>query len=106
MSNLGLQAIYSLLNDREDTLCERAFWDQENREKGSVPLSVESQRPLNDFAVLAFSLNYEIDYFNIVPILKASGLPLLDRDKHPHHREDYITLILGSDPLFDCLCIK
>ncbi len=111
MSNLGLQAIYGLLNSRNDALCERVFWDKENSEKGVLPLSVESQRPLTDFAVLAFSLNYEIDYLNLAPILKASGIPLYSTE-----RDETQPLIIAGGPcitanpmpvvpFFDCLCI-
>ncbi len=111
MSNLGLQAIYGLLNIREDSVCERVFWDKENSEQGALPLSVESQRPLTDFAVLAFSLNYEIDYFNIAPLLKASGIPLYSAE-----RDETQPLIIAGGPcitanpmpvapFFDCLCI-
>ena len=111
MSNLGVQAIYGWLNGKEEIVCERAFWDLENRRKGSLPLSVESQRPLTDFAVLAFSLNYEIDYFNIAPFLKASGIPLYSTD-----RDETQPLIIAGGPgvtanpmpvapFFDCLCI-
>jgi len=111
MSNLGLQAVYGFLNAREDAVCERVFWDKENSETGAVPLSIESQRPLTDFAVLAFSLNYEIDFFNIAPILKASGIPLLSEQ-----RDETQPLIIAGGPcvtanplpvapFFDCLCI-
>ncbi len=111
MSNLGMQAIYGFLNSREDTVCERVFWDKENSEKGVVPLSVESQRPLTDFAILALSLNYEIDFFNIAPLLKASGVPL-----YSAQRDETQPLIIGGGPcitanpmpvapFFDCLCI-
>jgi radical SAM superfamily enzyme YgiQ (UPF0313 family) len=111
MSNLGLQAIYGLLNRREDTVCERVFWDKENGLEGAQPLSVESQRPLSDFAVLAFSLNYEIDYLNIVFLLKASGIPLYSVD-----RDETQPLIIAGGPcvianpmpvapFFDCLCV-
>ena len=110
MSNLGLQAIYGLLNSREDAVCERVFWDKENNQ-GELPLSVESQRPLSDFAVLAFSLNYEIDYLNLAPLFRASAIPLysIERD------ETQPLIIVGGPcimanpmpvaPLFDCLCI-
>jgi radical SAM superfamily enzyme YgiQ (UPF0313 family) len=110
MSNLGLQAIYGLLNAPDDCLCERVFWDKENSQNGLLPLSVESQRPLTDFAALAFSLNYEIDFFNIAPLLKSSGLPLyaIERD------ERYPLIIAGGPcitanplpvaPFFDCVC--
>ncbi len=111
MSNLGLQAIYGLLNSRDDAVCERVFWDKENSAKGALPLSVESQRPLTDFAVLAFSLNYEIDYLNLAPLLKASGLPLYSTDRD----ETQPLMIAGGPcitanpmpvaPFFDCLCI-
>jgi radical SAM superfamily enzyme YgiQ (UPF0313 family) len=111
MSNLGLQAIYGLLNNRQDSICERVFWDKENQERGTVPLSVESQRPLTDFAVLAFSLNYEINYFNIAPLLKASGIPQYSADRD----ENYPLVIAGGPcitanpmpvvPFFDCVCI-
>ena len=74
MSNLGIHAIYSLLNSYPDIVCERTFWEKENKTQKILPLSVESQRPLSDFAVLAFSITYELDYFNIVQILKASVL--------------------------------
>jgi radical SAM superfamily enzyme YgiQ (UPF0313 family) len=111
MSNLGLQAIYGWLNRREELVCERVFWDSENIAQGHLPVSVESQRPLTDFAVLAFSLNYEIDYINIAPLLKASGIPLFSADRD----ETQPLVIAGGpcitsnplpvSPFFDCLCI-
>ncbi len=111
MSNLGLQAIYGWLNYREDAVCERVFWDKENSEKRALPLSLESQRPLTDFAVLAFSLNYEIDYLNIAPLLKTSGIPLYSTE-----RDEMMPLVIAGGPcitanpmpvapFFDCLCI-
>jgi radical SAM superfamily enzyme YgiQ (UPF0313 family) len=111
MSNLGLQAIYGFLNALDDVVCERVFWDKDNSEKTAVPLSIESQRPLTDFAVLAFSLNYEIDYLNIASILKTSGIPLYSE----HRNETHPLIIAGGPcitanpmpiaPFFDCLCI-
>jgi len=53
MSNLGLHAIYKLLNSYDEIVCERAFWEKTSRQI----LSVESQRPLSDFAVLAFTIS-------------------------------------------------
>lgn len=81
MSNLGLHAIYRLLNGENKLICERAFWE------GAGPVvSIETQRPLSDFAALAFSVPYELDYFNIPLILKDAGLPLFAAgrgDEHP-----------------------
>jgi len=73
MSNLGVHAIYKLLNNNLRVACERVFLD--STEKG-MPVALESGRPLTDFAVLAFSVSYELDYFNVAGILKASGIPL------------------------------
>ncbi len=111
MSNLGIHAIYRLLNSYDDVVCERAFWEKDNLANRIPVLALESQRPLSDFAVLAFSVTYELDYFNIVQILKASGLPLYATDRDERHP----LVIAGGpcitanpmplSPFFDCLCI-
>ncbi len=109
MSNLGLHAIYSLLNGYRAVVCERAFW--ENRDERLPVLSLESQRPLSDFAVLAFSISYELDYFNVAQILKASGIPLFAADRDERHPlviaggPCIIANPLPLSPFFDCLCI-
>jgi radical SAM superfamily enzyme YgiQ (UPF0313 family) len=109
MSNLGVHAIYRLLNSYNEVVCERAFWEDGGERK--PPLSLESQRPLSDFAVLAFSVSYELDYFNVVQTLKASGIPLYAADRNEKHP----LVIAGGpcitanpiplSPFFDCLCI-
>jgi len=111
MSNLGLQALYHLLNSYDEVVGERAFWERENRDKKLATLSLESQRPLSDFAVLAFSISYELDYFNVVSMLKASGIPLSAAERDEQHP----LVIAGGPcitanpmplaPFFDCLCI-
>ncbi len=85
MSNLGVHAVYRLLNSYDNVVCERAFWEAENRERQSPPISLESQRPLSDFATVVFSISYELDYFNVVSILKASGIPLYAADRDESH---------------------
>jgi radical SAM superfamily enzyme YgiQ (UPF0313 family) len=110
MSNLGLHALYSLFNSYDNIVCERAFRETE-RDSRLPSLSLESQRPLPEFAVLAFSVSYELDYFNVVRILKASGIPLYAADRD----ERYPLVIAGGpcitanpmplSPFFDCLCI-
>jgi radical SAM superfamily enzyme YgiQ (UPF0313 family) len=111
MSNLGVHAIYSLLNSHGKVVCERAFWEKDNNIGQSPPLSLESQRPLSHFAIVAFSITYEVDYFNVVNILKASGIPLYAADRDERHP----VVIAGGpcimanplplSPFFDCLCI-
>jgi len=111
MSNLGVHAIYSLLNSYSQVVSERAFWETENMASRSPALCLESQRPLSDFAVVAFSISYELDYFNVVHTLKASGIPLyaVDRDeRHPLVIAGGPCIMANPVPLspfFDCLCI-
>jgi len=81
MSNLGFQTIYGLLNDQPQVVCERAFLpaaeDLEVLRRDSTPiLSLESQRPLTDFEILAFSISFENDFINILTILHHARIPL------------------------------
>ncbi len=75
MSNLGVHALYRWLNSYDNVVGERVFWE------GEAPISMESQRPLSDFAVVIFSISYELDYFNVVSILKDSGIPLYAQER-------------------------
>jgi len=72
MSNLGVHVIYRLFNQLPGVVCERVFCEKED----DVQVSLESQRPLRDFAVLAFSLSYELDYLNLVSMLRQSAIPI------------------------------
>jgi radical SAM superfamily enzyme YgiQ (UPF0313 family) len=107
MSNLGVQAIYRLLNDRSDAVCERIFWDSD----GKPFLSLESSRPMMDYACLAFSFSYELDYLNLASIMRAAGVPLYSHERDENHP----LLIAGGpavtanpmpvSPFFDVFCI-
>jgi radical SAM superfamily enzyme YgiQ (UPF0313 family) len=88
MSNLGVHVVYRLFNQFAGVVCERVFWEPEDRE----PVSLESQRPLRDFAVLAFSLSYELDYLNLVAMLRQSGIPLSSEERD----ERYPLLVAGG----------
>lgn len=81
MSSLGFQWVYHLFNSREDVVAERAFLPDGHemslyRKAGNPLLSLESQRPLKEFHLIAFSLSFENDYPNILTILELAGLPL------------------------------
>ncbi len=80
MSSLAVHALYRLFNQHHDVVCERAFLDNLD-----TPLALESQRPLTDFAVLAFTVSYELDYFNLVAILRAAGIPPLAEERDERH---------------------
>ena len=105
MSNLGIHTVYSLANAYGDVVCERIFFDDPPH------LSIESRRPPEDFAVLAFSISYELDYFNVIRFLKESGIPTYaaERDgRHPLVIAGGACVTANPAPLlpfFDCFCI-
>jgi len=80
MSSLGLHALYRLFNQYDDVVCERAFWDNAH-----APLALESQRPLTDFSALACTVSYELDYLNLVALLRAAGIPPLAEQRDERH---------------------
>ncbi|MFA5113392.1 MAG: TIGR03960 family B12-binding radical SAM protein [Candidatus Margulisiibacteriota bacterium] len=98
MSNLGLQILYHILNDQADVLAERCFAPWPDREEqlkvqNEKLKSLESQRPLQEFDVLGFSLGHELTYTNIVTMLKLGGIPLRSKE-----RGEKDPLVLGGGP--------
>ena len=109
MSNLGFQTLYHQLNQLEDIVCERAFLPDreeflEYRKTDTALFSLESQRPLYDFDILAFSIPFENDYLNILTILDMGKIPLLRTarsDSHPVVIAGGVAVFLNPEPLSD-----
>ncbi|MCG6533710.1 MAG: radical SAM protein [Syntrophales bacterium LBB04] len=81
MLNLGFQTVYSLINSQTSFLCERVFVPDPEDEKefvsSSTPLfSLESQRALTEFDIIAFSIPFENDYPGILKMLSMAGITL------------------------------
>ncbi len=90
MSNLGFQAAYKIFSQNVLCRCDRAFLpDAEDasalKRSGSPLLSFESERPLGDFELLAFSISFETDYLNVLDILGDAKIPLKSIERGPHH---------------------
>jgi len=90
MSNLGFQTLYRLFNQRPDTVCERVLLPPKQElaallESGTRLVTLESQTPVRDFDVLAFSVSFEWDYTNVLTMLRLSGLPLRAADRDYTH---------------------
>ena len=81
LPNLGFQAVYRLLNSMESVVCERAFLP----EVPGPAVSVESERNLVDFDIIAFSISFENDYLNLLTLLKDAGIPLQSSQRHDAH---------------------
>ena len=81
ISNLGLQILYDLVNQRPDALAERAYapWvDMEEQMRlHAIPLySLETKHALADYDILGFSLPYETLYTNALNMLDLANIPL------------------------------
>ncbi|MBL8135689.1 MAG: radical SAM protein [Acidobacteria bacterium] len=90
MSNLGFQTVYRLFNDHPDTVCERVFLPPKQElaalvQQNARLVTLESQTPLNDLDVLAFSVSFEWDYTNVLTMLRLAGLPLRAADRNHRH---------------------
>lgn len=81
MSNVGMRILYGVMNRMEGVWCERVFapWgdmEQAMREN-SLPLwALESQEPVKNFDMIAFTIGYEMAYSNILNMLRLAGIPL------------------------------
>src|SRR5688500_8554765 len=98
MANLGFQSVYELFNRVPEVACERVFLpdDAEMREyerTGTPLLSLESQTPVGDFDVVAFSISFETDFLNMARILKLARVPVWAKDR-THH--DPVVLMGGA----------
>jgi len=90
MSNLGLQTMYRLFNAYDDIVCERFFLPPKTELAELVAtraplLTLESQTPVGDFDVIAFSVSFEWDYVNVLTLLRLAGLPRYAAERSHRH---------------------
>jgi radical SAM superfamily enzyme YgiQ (UPF0313 family) len=90
MSNLGFQTMYRLFNAQPDIVCERVFLPPREElhamlDSGAAIVSLESQTPIRDFDMIAFSVSFEWDYTNVLTLLRLTGLPLRAAERDTRH---------------------
>ena len=98
MSNLGLHIIYEEINLRNDSVCERIFFPEKKEleayDKTKTPLmSVETQRPMHQFDVVAFDVTFEMDYFHIPLMLRHGRVPIMGKD-----RTEFDPIVIAGGP--------
>ena len=98
MSNLGLHIIYEEINLRNDSVCERIFLPEKKEldayDKTKTPLmSVEMQRPMHQFDVVAFDVTFEMDYFHIPLMLRHGRVPIMGKD-----RTEFDPIVIAGGP--------
>lgn len=115
MSNLGIRILYNILNSTEGVVCERCFapWIDLGKllKENDIPLpSIETKKPLKDFDLLGFSLQYELLYSNVLYVLDLAKIPFYASERN----EEYPIIIAGGpcsanpEPFadfFDLICI-
>jgi radical SAM superfamily enzyme YgiQ (UPF0313 family) len=118
MANLGFQTIYRLLNQMEGVVCERFFAklldDRFDPAFGGTHRGVktlESNLNVRNFDIIAFSISFELDYLNVLKLLKISDIPLKSSQRsagEPLVIAGGVAITLNPEtmaPFFDCLLI-
>jgi radical SAM superfamily enzyme YgiQ (UPF0313 family) len=90
MSNLGFQTVYRLFNAAADVVCERFFLPPKQELAGMLAsksgiVTLESQTPVADFDVIAFSVSFEWDYVNVLTMLRLAGIPCYAAERTARH---------------------
>src|SRR5256885_6646953 len=90
MSNLGFQTMYRLLNADDDVVCERFFLPPKQELAELIAtrtplLTLESQTPVGEFDVIAFSVSFEWDYTNVLTLLRLAGVPVRAAQRTHRH---------------------
>ena len=98
MSFLGFKILYHVLNLREDTWAERTYapWtDMADvmRKEGMKLHALESGDDLAEFDFVAFTLQYEMSYTNILYMLDLAEIPARSAD-----RLESDPIIMGGGP--------
>lgn len=87
MSNVGMRILYGVMNEMSGVWCERVFAPWSDMEEAMVrynlPLwALESQSPVKDFDMIAFTIGYEMSYTNILNMLRLAQVPLHAKERH------------------------
>jgi radical SAM family uncharacterized protein len=102
MSHVGSKILYGLINEKTDHLMERVYapWpdmEEEMRRQGISLYTLESFKPLRDFDLLGFTLQYELAITNVLNMLDMAGIPVWSRERD----EEYPLIIAGGPVVFN-----
>ena len=96
MGNLGFQSVYRILSTTPGHWCERAFLPEPGAGPTSDLRTLEGDRPVSDFQMIALSISFETDYLNLPALLEGAGLPLRSADRG----EGYPLVFAGGSAIF------
>lgn len=92
ISNLGVRILYEIVNSKGGCMCDRVY-APESDFKPETLYGLESKKPLKDFDVVGFSLQYEMSYPTVLKMLEMSGIPYKNSD-----RKDNDPIIVAGGP--------
>lgn len=103
MSNVGMRILYGVMNQMEGVWCQRVFapWgDMEEKMRAqNLPLwALESQEPVKDFDMIAFTIGYEMSYSNIVNMLRLSDVPIHSAQRQGLHNMVFAGGVCAFNP--------
>ena len=103
MSNVGMRILYGVMNQMEGVWCQRVFapWGdmEEKMRDQQLPLwALESQEPVKDFDMIAFTIGYEMSYSNIVNMLRLSGVPIHSAQRQGLHNMVFAGGVCAFNP--------
>ncbi|MDE7191796.1 MAG: TIGR03960 family B12-binding radical SAM protein [Clostridia bacterium] len=115
MSNIGTRILYHMLNDMQDVVCERSYAPDldmaELLRKNNLPLfSLETKRDAKSFDLIGFSVQFELQFTNIVYMFDLMGVPYFASERG----EEYPPIVAGGPcvvnpmpfaPFFDAVLI-
>lgn len=98
MSHLGSKILYGLMNSMEGVWCERAYapfldMEEQMRKRGQPLYALESGDPVGEFDILGFTLQYEMNYTDVLNMLDLAGVPKRSAD-----RESLKPLVIAGGP--------
>lgn len=103
MSNLGMRILYGVMNQMDGVWCERVFapWgDMEDvMREHQLPLwALESQQPIKEHDMIAFTIGYEMAYSNILNMLMLAGIPIHAKDRQGLHNMVFAGGVCAFNP--------
>lgn len=98
MSHIGFEILYHILNKESFVVAERAYapatdMEEKLRSRGLPLFSLESKQPLKNFDILGFTLQYELQFTNVLNILDLADIPILSLD-----RGNEVPLVIAGGP--------
>lgn len=98
ISNLGQRVLYGIVNDHPDFMADRIYAPEVDFKDNLIKsekdfYSLESKKPLIDFNLIGFSLQYELSYPTVLAMLDMAGIDIISSK-----RKENAPIIIAGGP--------